>query len=100
MDLETYAGKVIVFKFHAEWCGPCKVLAPIASKVSTATGVEIVDIDIDTQAAFTAMMGVRSVPTMIAWTGKAVVGTLTGNRPELAVLDFFNNLKDAVEVEQ
>lgn len=98
MDLESYAGKVIVFKFYADWCGPCKTLSPIVQKVASDTSVQVIDVDIEEESVFTSMLGVRSVPTLISWNGSKAIGTIVGSRPEPTIRAFFNNLLEAVEV--
>lgn len=65
---ELIQGKIpLLVDFHAEWCGPCKMLAPIIKEVKSELGdqLKIIKIDIDKNARVASQYHVRSVPTMI-----------------------------------
>jgi thioredoxin 1 len=78
-DSTTRNGAVLI-DFTAEWCGPCKVMVPVLTRLSTdyAGRLGVFSVDIDKCPVLAARHGVMSVPTMLLFTGGKAVERIVG----------------------
>ena len=76
-------GEVLV-DFHATWCGPCKMLAPVLEEIKN--DIQIVKVDIDESSGLAQRYGVMSVPTLIHFTGPNEYESNVGYMPKDEIL--------------
>ena len=83
-------GKRIVVDFYADWCGPCKMLAPVMEELaeSYAGQVEIVKINVDDNQDIAMEYGVMSIPNVLGFKGANVVCQSVGFKPKPAMEEF------------
>ena len=76
--------------FWAEWCGPCKNLAPILEEISDELKekVKIAKINIDDNQELAAKFSIRSIPTMILFKDGDSIDTKVGLPPKKELLDW------------
>jgi thioredoxin 1 len=76
--------KPAIIDFWAEWCGPCRVIAPIIKELAAQYDgqVKIVKMDIDEHQKTPGKYGVRAIPTVLAFKDGQVVEQLQGARPK------------------
>ncbi len=71
--------KTVVIDFWAQWCGPCKAIAPLLDDVSVSRqDVVIAKVDIDQEKDLAKKFGIRSIPTMMAFKDGEPVATKVG----------------------
>ncbi|SMH28753.1 thioredoxin [Mesorhizobium australicum] len=77
----------VVVDFWAEWCGPCKMIAPSLDEISTemAGKVKIAKLNIDENPELAAQFGVRSIPTLMVFKGGEVADIKVGAAPKTAL---------------
>ncbi len=78
---ELIAGeRPVVVDFHAEWCGPCKMMKPILEEFKGMVGdrATVIKIDVDRNPAAAEAYGVRGVPTLAIFKKGAVVWRKSG----------------------
>ncbi len=82
----------VLVDFWAEWCGPCKQLAPSLDAISEemAGKVKVVKVNIDENPNTPGQYGVRAIPTLMLFKDGALVDTATGVRPKGALVDWVN----------
>lgn len=84
----------VLVDFWAEWCGPCRMLAPVIEEVSNSMHgkVSVVKMNIDENAQIPSSLGIRSIPTMIIFKSGKPVATKLGLATKDVIEEWINSV--------
>ncbi|MCI9633865.1 MAG: thioredoxin [Ruminococcus sp.] len=80
--------KPVLVDFYADWCGPCKMMAPVIEEIAEeADDIKVGKLNIDNEMEIAQKYGVMSIPTLIVFKNGEEVKRDLGAKPKKAVLD-------------
>jgi len=82
------ATKPVVVDYWAEWCGPCRQVAPVLEEIASEYGdkIDIVKLNVDDNPAVTQRYGILNIPTMNVFKDGQLVKQIVGARPKAVLL--------------
>ena len=82
----------VLIDFWAEWCGPCKMIAPVLDEISVErTDIKIVKIDVDKNQELAQKFGIRSIPTLYIVNKGQVEATRMGASSKAALSSWIDS---------
>lgn len=84
----------VVIDFMADWCQPCRQLAPVLDEVSTqlTERVQFFKLNIDENPNIPNMLGIRSIPTLILYKNGKIISTQQGAMSKQKMLDWLQDV--------
>ncbi len=91
---DTISQGLVLVDFYADWCGPCKMIAPELEKLANEVDdVKIVKLDVDNANQVAQQYNVRSIPTLILFKDGKIVEQKLGFQPKDMLLQWINQNK-------
>ena len=80
--------KPVIVDYWAEWCGPCRMVAPVLEEIAAEHGdkIDVVKLNIDENPAISQRYQIMAIPTMSVFSGGEVVKQIVGAKPKSALL--------------
>lgn len=77
----------VLVDFYADWCGPCKMVAPILEEIAQEGIVQVAKVNVDQQPKLAERFGILSIPTMIVFQDGKEKKKLIGARSKQDLID-------------
>ena len=84
---EAVKDGIVLVDFYADWCGPCRMMAPILEAVSAERAdIKVAKVNVDESSELAAKFGVMSIPTLVLLDDGEEIKRIVGARPKDALL--------------
>ncbi|MDR0580615.1 MAG: thioredoxin [Holosporaceae bacterium] len=88
---EVLNAEFAVVDFYADWCGPCRVIAPLLDEIRSELNVEIVKVNIDESPDIATQYNVMSIPTLMIFKRGEKSAVIAGATSKTRLIDWISS---------
>jgi thioredoxin 1 len=89
---ETISSGLVLVDFYADWCGPCKMIAPVLEQIAgERADLKIVKLNVDEESQVAQKFGVMSIPTLILFKDGTQIAQTLGFKPKDQLLSWIES---------
>ena len=82
----TDTDKKVVIDFWADWCGPCKMMAPVVETVASENpDVKVFKVNVDQEPRLADAFSISSIPTIVVIKDREIIGSVVGYQPKTEI---------------
>ena len=82
------SGKTVLIDFYADWCGPCKMMAPIVEEIAEEIAdITVGKINVDSESSLAAKFGIMTIPTFVVIKDGEITNQISGAMPKKQLTD-------------
>ncbi|MDR0678256.1 MAG: thioredoxin [Holosporaceae bacterium] len=81
----------VVVDFYADWCGPCRVIAPFLEEIQSELGIEIMKVNLDESPNVVSQYNIMSIPTLIIFKNGEKISTNVGAASKARIIDWIES---------